>query len=122
MVRAASPRLLFAALLAACTLLVLPGAADAKRKGGCANANVTPTAANLAQVRAAVLCLHNRERAARGLPKLTEQVALRSAAEDHSVHMVDAQFFSHDAPDGTDMVDRILGTGYADGRGWSLGE
>jgi uncharacterized protein YkwD len=122
MVRTASPRLLFVALLAAGALLLLPGAADAKRKGGCANANVTPTAANLTQVRAAVLCLHNRERAARGLPKLSEQPELRDAAEEHAVHMVDAQFFSHDAPDGTDMVDRILGTGYADGHGWSLGE
>ena len=122
MVRAASPRLLLAALLAACALIALPGAAEAKRKGGCANATVTPTAANLTQVRAAVLCLHNRDRSARGLPKLTEQANLRSAAEEHSVHMVAAQFFSHDAPDGTDMVDRVLGTGYADGRGWALGE
>jgi uncharacterized protein YkwD len=122
MVSAVSPRAIVAALLAVCALVALPSAAQAKRKSVCANANATPTAANLTQVRAAVLCLHNRERSARGLPKLTEQPDLRSAAEDHSVHMVDAQFFSHDAPDGTDMVDRILGTGYADGQGWSLGE
>jgi uncharacterized protein YkwD len=122
MVRATSPRLLVVAALAVCALLALPAASQAKRKATCANANVAPVAANLEVVRAAVLCLHNRERTARGLPKLSERAELRAAAEDHSVHMVDAQFFSHDAPDGTDMVDRILGAGYARGQGWSLGE
>lgn len=122
MVRATPRSLLLAAVLALCTLLALPAASQAKRKGTCANANVAPTAANLEQVRAAVLCLHNRERSARGLPKLSEQAELRTAAEGHAVHMVDAQFFSHDAPDGTDMVDRILGSGYARDQGWSLGE
>ena len=116
--------LLLAALLAMCALLALPVAspAAAKRRTACANADVAPTAANVAVVRAAVLCLHNRERGARGLPKLREHAALREAAEGHSVQMVDAQFFSHDAVDGRDMVDRILGAGYARGQAWSLGE
>ena len=64
--RALSPRLLLAAVLALCALLVLPAASQAKRKGACAHANVVPSAANLELVRTAVLCLHNRERAARG--------------------------------------------------------
>jgi uncharacterized protein YkwD len=122
MVRATSPRLLLAAVLALVALLALPAASQAKRKGGCANTHVAPSAANLELVRGAVLCLHNRERSARGLPKLSERAELRTAAEGHSVHMVEAQFFAHDGPDGTDMVDRILGTGYARGQGWSLGE
>ena len=120
--RALSPRLLLAAVLALCALLALPAASQAKRKGTCAHANVVPSAANLELVRTAVLCLHNRERATRGLPKLAERAELRTAAEGHSVHMVEAQFFAHDGPDGSDMVDRILGTGYARGHGWSLGE
>jgi uncharacterized protein YkwD len=120
--RATSPRLLLAAVLALCALLTLPAASQAKRKSACANANVAPTAANLEVVRAAVLCLHNRERAARRLPRLVEHAALRTAAERHSSHMVDARFFSHDAPGGSDMTDRILGAGYARGQGWSLGE
>ena len=49
-------------------------------------------------------------------------LAPANAAEGHSADMVEAQFFAHDGPDGTDMVDRILGTGYARGQGWSLGE
>src|SRR5918995_1393172 len=65
MARALSPRLLVAAVLALCALLALPAASQAKRKSACANVNVTPAAENLELVRAAVLCLHNRERAAR---------------------------------------------------------
>jgi uncharacterized protein YkwD len=124
MVLAMSPRLLLAAAaVVLCAALALPAAADAKRKGAtCANAQVAPSAASLELVRDAVLCLHNRERAARGLPKLTEHAQLRSAAEAHSAHMVDAQFFEHDAPGGADMVDRILGAGYADGQAWAVGE
>ncbi len=122
MARATSPRLLLAAVLALCALLALPAASQAKRKTACANVNVAPATENLELVRTAVLCLHNRERAARGLPKLAEHAALRTAAEKHSAHMVDARFFSHDAPSGSDMADRILGAGYARGQGWSLGE
>jgi uncharacterized protein YkwD len=117
-----SPRLLLAAVLALSALLALPAASQAKRKSACANVHVAPTAANLELVRAAVLCLHNRERSVRGLPRLTERSELRAAAQAHSAHMVDARFFSHDAPNGTDMADRILGAGYARGQGWSLGE
>jgi uncharacterized protein YkwD len=120
MVLAMSPRLLLAAAVVVCALLALPAASDAKRKGvGCANAQVAPSAASLELVRGAVLCLHNRERAARGLPRLTEQAQLSSAAEGHSAHMVEAQFFAHDAPGGADMVGRIFGAGY---QGSSIGE
>ena len=124
MARATSPRLLIAAALALCALLALPAMADAKRKRGapCAHQHVAPTAGNVAQVRAAVLCLHNRERGARGLPKLSEHAVLRTAAEGHSAHMVEAGFFAHDAPGGADVVDRVLGAGYARGEGWSIGE
>jgi uncharacterized protein YkwD len=122
MARATSPRLLLTAMLVLCAVLALPATSQAKRRSACANVSVAPTSANLEVVRTAVLCLHNRERAARRLPKLTEHAALRRAAARHSTHMVDARFFAHDAPGGSDMTDRILGAGYARGRGWSLGE
>jgi uncharacterized protein YkwD len=121
-----APRLLLALLLAACVVVVLPAAtADAaKRKGGstCANAHVQPAPGNLADVRAAVLCLHNRERSAEGLPPLRENGKLRRAAEGHSGDMVAGGFFAHESASGDDMADRILRTGYARGQGWSLGE
>jgi uncharacterized protein YkwD len=129
MVHAKSPRLLVALCAAFCALLVLPaagtaasGAAKAKRAQACANTELVPDAANVATVRAAVLCLHNRERSARGLAPLKEHAKLREAAEQHSVNMVARSFFSHDSPGGLDMAGRILGTGYARNQGWSLGE
>jgi uncharacterized protein YkwD len=132
MAHAKAPRILL--LLCAAALLVLapPATAPAAKDGGkrnarsasqCANADLMPDAGNLAAVRAAVLCLHNRERAERGLAPLKEHARLRDAAEGHSADMVAGGYFSHDARDGDDMVDRILRTGYARGAGaWSLGE
>jgi uncharacterized protein YkwD len=121
-----APRLLLAAVLAACALIVLPSAAadGAKPKGKrhCSGTNAQPQAGNLDDVRDAVLCLHNRERAARDLPALRENSKLRHAADDHSADMVAQGYFSHDSRSGTGMTDRILDTGYARGRGWSLGE
>jgi len=107
-----------------CALLALPAGSHAagKRTVQCAGTDVAPDAGNLATVRAAVLCLHNRDRAARGLPPLKENAKLRRAAEGHAENMVSRSFFSHDSPDGADMADRILATGYARGAGWSLGE
>jgi uncharacterized protein YkwD len=131
MLRVQAPRLLLVAV-AALLLLALPASATAAKDGGkrkaktaqqCANIDVVPTEGNLDDVRAAVLCLHNRDRSARGLPSLRENAKLRAAAADHSGDMVARQYFSHDAPDGDDMVDRVLRTGYARGAGyWSLGE
>ena len=131
MVRAKATRLLLV-LCSALLLLAVPASATAAKDGGkrkarsasqCANTDVVPDAGNVAEVRDAVLCLHNRERTERGLPPLKEHAKLREAAEGHSDDMVAGRYFSHDAPDGDDMVDRVLRTGYARGAaGWSLGE
>ena len=95
----------------------------AKASQACANTDLKPTRANLELVRDAVLCLHNRERAARGLPKLKENPKLRRAAERHSGNMVTASFFDHTSPGGSTMVDRIRRTGYTSrARSWALGE
>ncbi len=110
---------LLAALLALVALLA-PAAAQAET---CANVNVKPTRANLEVVRAAVLCLHNAERARNGLPRLSENPRLRRAAARHTAHMVASRFFDHTTPAGSTMVDRIRRTGYTSGaRGWSIGE
>src|SRR5829696_6809436 len=90
---------------------------------GCENADVSPTAAGDAVVRAAILCLHNQIRADRDLPPLRENARLRRAAAAHSSDMVSRGFFEHTTPDGVTMVDRILATRYASPRaGWALGE
>jgi uncharacterized protein YkwD len=118
-----SPRILLALAAAACVLLLVPATAPAKqRQAPCANTDLAPASDNLPIVRAAILCLHNRDRAAGGLPALRENAKLRRAAEGHSNNMVTARFFDHTSPSGADMAKRILGTGYARGQAWSLGE
>jgi uncharacterized protein YkwD len=89
----------------------------------CDNADVTPNAGNLEEVRAAIVCLHNQIRARNGLPLLKGNSKLRRAAEGHSAEMVQKRYFDHTSPSGSSMVDRILAAGYvrAD-QGWVLGE
>jgi len=95
----------------------------AKASQGCANTDLKPTRGNLELVRDAILCLHNRERASRGLPRLKENPKLRRAAERHSSNMVDSRFFDHTSPGGSTMVDRIRRTGYTSrANSWALGE
>jgi uncharacterized protein YkwD len=89
----------------------------------CANTDLAPTARNLDLVRAAVLCLHNKIRAQKGLPLLKENAKLRKAAVAHSSEMVSEGYFDHTTPGGTTFVDRVLGAGYARRTdGWTLGE
>jgi uncharacterized protein YkwD len=89
----------------------------------CGNTDVLPTADNLAQIRAAVLCLHNQTRAAKGLPLLRENAKLDKAAFGHSDDMVAEGYFDHTTPGGVTFVDRILGAHYVKrSDGWTLGE
>ncbi len=92
-------------------------------QGECANADVAPSGGNADVVRAAILCLHNRIRADRGLPLLRENARLRRAALAHSSDMVSRGFFEHTTPSGVTMVDRIMASRYTSPRfGWALGE
>jgi uncharacterized protein YkwD len=127
------PLLGLLALLLAALLLAPAGAAaaghpakrrvTAKAAAACPGAELAPAPGNLADVRAAVLCLHNRIRAGHGLPLLKENPRLRRAAAGHSADMVARTYFAHDAPGGDSFVDRILGARYAGARdGWVLGE
>jgi uncharacterized protein YkwD len=89
----------------------------------CHNADVLPTAQNVALVEAAVLCLHNQIRAQHDLPALKLNAKLSRAADGHSSDMVSDGYFDHTAPGGSTFVDRILRAGYAKRTdGWALGE
>ena len=115
-------------IVLALAALLVPAAAQARpeakaSRDGCANASLKPTRANLEVVRTAVLCLHNRERARHGLPRLRENPLLRRAAERHTDNMVGEHFFDHASPSGSTMVERIRRTGYTKrARSWALGE
>jgi len=88
----------------------------------CRYAKDRPTRKRLARVRAAVLCLLNKERAKAGLPRLRVNAKLRRAAERHSRDMVRKRFFGHTSPAGASVADRVLRTGYASRRSWAVAE
>jgi uncharacterized protein YkwD len=89
----------------------------------CPNADLVPAPGNLAAVRAAVLCLHNKIRADHKLPLLRDDGDLRQAAAGHSSDMVGRRYFEHTTPGGRTMVDRIVGAGYVRANAaWMLGE
>ena len=89
----------------------------------CTDADIQPTASNLAHVSDVIFCLMNAMRADNGLPALTEQSQLAQASVEHSQDMVDNSYFAHDSPDGRDVVARLRAVAYipADGD-WVVGE
>jgi uncharacterized protein YkwD len=82
-----------------------------------------PTAANLALVARATICLVNRERRGAGVGSLSESARLDLAAGHHSQDMVAGEYFDHVSPGGETMMQRIQATGYVpEGMGFALGE
>jgi uncharacterized protein YkwD len=108
----------------ALVVLALAAPAGASAAGDCPGADLLPTADNVADINQATLCLLNAERAANGLGALTENASLSRASLAFSQQMVAQSFFSHDAPDGTDLVARLTAVGYLGNTGgdWSVGE
>lgn len=91
--------------------------------GPCAGADLVPDAGNIGAVRRATLCLVNRERANRGLPRLRANRALATASQRYARQMVAQTFFDHTSPGGTTFIQRIERTSYlSSANGWSLGE
>jgi uncharacterized protein YkwD len=72
----------------------------------CQNTQLTPDASNGALVRAAVLCLINRERAQNGELPLREDPKLDASAEAHVQDMLAKDYFEHISPGGSTPVDR----------------
>lgn len=84
------------------------GSSSAATSSPCANATTPATSATTDAVKAAVLCLVNQQRTARGLPVLSNQSQLDGSAQQWSNWMVGAGQFTH----GTNLAARILVTGY----------
>ena len=98
----------------ATTVAAIALAPAANAAAACDNVNLVPTKANAPKVRAAVTCLTNQARAAKGLRPLKYNEKLRRAAEGHSSWMVRASRFEHG-----DLAGRIRAVGYG---GWTYGE
>lgn len=105
------------AIAAALLTPTLASAAD------CTSTHLRPSAKNAIKVRAATLCLLNRQRARHGLPSLHSHRSLQRAATSYARQMVRAGFFDHVSPSGSTMTQRIARTSYLHGvRSWSIGE
>jgi uncharacterized protein YkwD len=90
----------------------------------CQNTELTPTARNIELIRAAVLCLINRERAQNREAPLAASPQLQQAAEGHSNELVSADYFEHVSPSGVTPVDRVRASGYipSENVGYVIGE
>ncbi len=83
--------------------------------GTCTDAGLMPTKHNIVRVRAAVLCLINRERVDRGEHALRVNVRLQRAAQRHTFSMAFGGYFEHRGPGGQTPLSRMRQTGYIRG-------
>jgi uncharacterized protein YkwD len=91
--------------------------------GPCPNANLEPSAGNLAPIKQATLCLINKERVGRGLVALADNAKLDAAAAHHNNDMIAKNYFEHVAPGGETPEQRIRAAGYIPASaGFEIGE
>jgi uncharacterized protein YkwD len=79
----------------ACAALAASLPAQAGAHGGCPDSNASSRSAPLSTMRAAVVCLVNRQRTERGLPRLSISRKLNVAAQRWTDAMVSFDQFSH---------------------------
>jgi len=108
--RLAASLLVAASLAAGCGTPV--AAAPPPDVDGCAGSHTRPDAAAARELRAAILCLLNAERARHALRPLVEDPALRAAADRHSADMAGRDYFEHRSPEGIEPWMRIAASGY----------
>ena len=89
----------------------------------CPASNGPTSAQSVTELRASLLCLHNRARGRSGLGPLGEESVLHRVAQRHAAHMVSAGFMSHTTPAGTTLLERVRRVGYIEpGQGFLVGE
>jgi uncharacterized protein YkwD len=109
--------------LAAVAILGLTGGPDDARAASCAGAQAMPAQGVPDTIARATLCLINVERRGRGLHPLRSSRRLAAAARGHSLDMVRKGYFSHTAPEGSGVVQRIRHSGYLhSAKRWRVGE
>ncbi len=92
--------------------------------GACTNTQLQPDASNLALIRAATLCLVNRERTRRGEQPLRPNADLLASAQAHSADMAAGDYFAHDSRNGSTPLARMRAAGYiySSRIGYAVGE
>jgi uncharacterized protein YkwD len=100
------------------------GHSSSGRRHACRNARLRPTRKNLGLVRAATLCLINRQRAMHGEHPLRPNRRLRRAAQAHSASMASEDYFEHVGPRGQTPLARMRSVGYISSSrvGYEVGE
>lgn len=91
-----------------------PATGTAQKSSACTGAGLEPGQEDLAGVRAATLCLINRERAAQGEAPLQANGDLQRAAQSHAESMASGEYFEHSGPGGTSVLERLKSFGYID--------
>jgi uncharacterized protein YkwD len=96
----------------------------AANSSACVDADLTPTAEDLDRVRAATLCLVNRERTGQGESPLVPNARLAQAAQAHSDDMAHGDYFDHVSPSGGTPLSRMRAAGYifSSRLGYEVGE
>jgi uncharacterized protein YkwD len=147
MVRLRPPRLLALAIASAAALAIGGQTASASARGagrppghprgarrhrdsssshghGCPHANLLPSGQDLRLVRAATLCLINRERRAHGERPLRANRRLQHAAQAHSRSMAVGDYFEHVGPGDQTPLARLRAVGYISSSriGFEVGE
>jgi len=84
----------------------------AAKSDTCPNANLTPDQGNIESIRAATLCLVNRERVDNGEQPLQLNAQLQQCAQGHSDNMVAEDYFEHVGPSGDTPLSRMRAAGY----------
>lgn len=84
----------------------------AANSSSCVDADLTPTPEDLDRVRAATLCLVNRERTGQGESPLVLNADLAQAAQAHSDDMAQSDYFDHVSPSGGTPLSRMRAAGY----------
>jgi uncharacterized protein YkwD len=78
----------------------------------CPNTRLIPSEGDLAEIRAATLCLINRARAAHDEAPLRPNPLLELAAQRHTESMALENYFAHVGPGGQTPLARIRAAGY----------
>lgn len=82
------------------------------RDGQCPDVELAPSTSDVEQVRAATLCLVNRERSAHGDAALRWNGDLVKAAQAHTESMAFEGYFDHVSPNGETPAGRMRRAGY----------
>lgn len=102
-----------------------PAAEGASAAGPCKKwGNKESNEVTVGHARKAVLCLLNRERHARGLPKLDRSRSLQKASQRHNDYMQNHQCFSHQCPGEASLTTRLRNAGWLTSglKSWAYGE